>query len=211
MFSTSSHFEELNQVLKVGLTGGLGCGKSTVLKMFQKKDVPIIDADVIARELVQQGQPALREIGLSLGKRFIDSNGQLNRVLLKKEVFSDLSLLRKLESILHPRVRHTIQQQIAEMRTAHGYVIVDVPLLVEKKYHRLFDRIVVVECTMKQQLQRVTERDNIDEKMIKLIIKRQATEKERLVIATETLDNKGSKAMLEEQVEVLHAKFTVGS
>ena len=200
-------------MLKVGLTGGIGCGKSTAVHYFKEYDVSVIDADVIAKELVEPGEPALQEIATYLGNQYIQEDGQLNRALLKQEAFSDSTLLIKLEAILHPLIRYEIKSLMDEVTSLKGssvvneYLIVDIPLLVEKGYEDLFDKIIVVTCSKQQQLERIKERDNLAEAAIKLIMSKQATEKERLAIATETLDNKGSKEALAKQVEALHLRL----
>ncbi len=200
-------------MLKVGLTGGIGCGKSTAVGFFQKYGVPVIDADHIAKTLVEPGQPALEEIANCFGDAYIQSDGQLNRALLKAKVFSDKFLLNQLEAILHPRIRRAIHLQMntflsgESIAKEHGYIIVDVPLLVEKGYQDLFDEIVVVDCTVQQQVQRVLMRDDMNERSVRAIINKQATRKERLEIATETLDNSGSIFTLEQQVKAIHIKY----
>ena len=200
-------------MLKVGLTGGMGCGKSTAIDYFKKNNVYVIDADIIAKELVRRGEPALEEIATQLGDQYLQEDGELNRAELKLQAFSDSTLLSKLEAILHPRIRHKINSLMNEVTSLKGssvvneYLIVDIPLLVEKGYQDLFDKIVVVTCSKQQQLERIKERDNLAEAAIKSIMHKQATEKERLAIATETLDNKGSKEALAKQVEVLHLRL----
>ncbi|MEE9302622.1 MAG: dephospho-CoA kinase [Thiotrichaceae bacterium] len=206
-------------MLKVGLTGGIGCGKSTAIRFFQQRGVPVIDADRIAKKMVESGQPALDEIADSFGNHFIQADGQLNRALLKEKVFSDKAMLNQLEAILHPRIRHAINLQMDALLAknenlkehgdliAYDYLIVDVPLLVEKDYQDLFDEIIVVDCAEQQQLQRVLKRDDLIEQVIQAIMDKQATRKERLEIATETLDNTGSINALEQLVDALHVKF----
>jgi len=223
-------------MLKVGLTGGIGSGKSTVVRLFKHYGVSVIDADHIAKSLVEPGEPALDEIAQCFGSSILTAKGQLNRALLKQKVFDNVHLLNQLESILHPHIRQSITQQIEELiATAESnsprYLIVDVPLLVEKGYQELFDEIVVVDCTEQQQLERTLIRDaaskeqklgrpyggdegsdkkngkEIDQKMIESIISKQATRKERLEIATKTLDNSGSIGALELQVNELHQLF----
>ncbi len=201
-------------MLKIGLTGGIGCGKSTAISLFKQFGVSIIDADRIAKQLVQLGQPALQDIEKCFGSDFIQADGQLDRALLKEEIFSNKAQLDKLEAILHPRIRRAISMKMDELLLNNkklpksNYFIVDVPLLVEKGYQDLFDEIIVVDCTESQQLQRTLKRDLLNEAAVQAIISKQATRKERLEIATETLDNTSSIAVLVQQVEALHTKFT---
>lgn len=196
-------------MLKVGLTGGIGCGKTTALKLFQQYGTPVIDADSIARELVEPGQPALTAIAEQLGSQFIKADGALDRALLKQKVFTTPHMLAQLESILHPAIRRAILDRMNQYAAQDvAYIIVDVPLLVEKGYQQLFDRIVVVDCTEEQQRQRVSRRDHLDNQQICAIMQKQASRKERLEIATETLDNTASVKTLALQVEALHRNFS---
>jgi dephospho-CoA kinase len=199
-------------VLRVGLTGGIGCGKSVAVDFFRQHGVSIIDADAIAAKLVQPGQPALEEIAQTLGYQYLQDDGSLNRSLLKQEVFNNPQLLIQLESILHPQIRYSIVQKmdyIAEKSNPESphYLIADIPLLIEKRYQDLFDEIIVVDCMPDQQVQRVINRDQIDVDMVKKIIDKQASRKERLEIATKTLDNSRSIGALEVQIEALHQQF----
>ncbi len=199
-------------MLKVGLTGGIGCGKTTVTRLFQQYGVPVIDADQIARELVEPGQGALQKISDVLGKQFIKADGQLNRSLLKESIFSDNHQLEQLESILHPAIRQEVVEQMLQYQcklSPPSYIIVDVPLLVEKGYQDLFDEVVVVDCDEQQQIERASQRDNMDEQAVRAIMHKQTGRKERLEIATETLDNTGSVEALTHQVEALHKIFSL--
>ncbi|KAG1707527.1 Dephospho-CoA kinase [Nymphon striatum] len=186
-------------LLKVGLTGGIGCGKSTAVNAFRAFGVSIIDADKIAKELVEPGQKALKEIKKQFGSEVVLNNGELNRPFLKERVFSDSASLEKLESILHPRVKKEIERQFSELTSSlegNSYVIADVPLLVEKGYEKMFDRVIVVDCYPEQQLSRVKARDNLEIEVIKNIIKTQAGREERLGFATDVLDNTKNKDKL---------------
>lgn len=195
-------------MIKAGLTGGIGCGKSLVGRFFKQLGSPVIDADQIARELVEPGQAALDEIIHSLGADLTAEDGQLDRALLREKVFSDSSKLLKLESILHPRIRKEILKRMDDCeKSAAPYVIVDVPLLLEKGYQSLFDEIIVVDCTPEQQLERTGLRDKLPPRAIKKIINTQASREQRLEIASITLDNTGSPERLALQVKALHDRF----
>lgn len=201
-----------NKLLKVGLTGGIGCGKSTAVHLFRQSGVSVVDADVIATKLVQPGQSALEEIISSLGTQYLLEDGSLNRPLLKENIFNSPQLLHRLESILHPRIQYSIIKKMNQMDeelniSSIRYLIVDVPLLVEKKYEDLFDEIIVVDCAHSQQLERVGVRDKMSKMMINTIISQQAGRKERLEVATKTLDNSHSIEDLEKQVIALHQLF----
>ena len=196
-------------MLKVGLTGGIGCGKSTAVDAFRVLGVPVIDADQIAKDTVAAGSDALHEIVQSFGNQALN-DGVLNRSFIKEKVFSDPQALEKLEAVLHPRIRAEINRQIAvyeNSETSPDYVIVDIPLLIEKNYQPLFDRIIVVDCSPEQQLERVLKRDKVDKKSIKKIMTVQATREERNKIASDILDNTGDIDTLRKQVNELHQEL----
>jgi len=197
-------------MLKVGLTGGIGSGKSTAVDAFRVLGVPIIDADQIAKQSVKKDQPALAEIVKTFGKDFLLSNGELDRELLKQRVFSDPESLIALEAILHPHIKATVLQQIQAIKSAPKpppYVIVDIPLLVEKNYQDIFDYILVVDCSTEQQIERVMQRDGLDEASIKKIMQKQASRRQRKQVATHVLDNTKNVEHLNQQVNQLHQYF----
>lgn len=190
-------------MLKVGLTGGIGSGKSSVAKALQKKGITLVDADQIAREVVEPGEQALQEITAALGQEMLLENGTLNRSALKQRIFSDPSAKATLEAILHPRIRQRILDRVNEA-TDTLYVVADIPLLVENHYPSLFDRVVVVDCTEAQQIARVKARDGLSEETIRNIMASQATRQQRLDAATDIIDNSGDLDSLHAQVEKLH-------
>ena len=196
--------------LKIGLTGGIGCGKSTAVDAFRVLGISIIDADQIAKEIVQPGEVALSEIVEAFGKEILLENGALDRSRLKAAVFQDSSegpkALERLEKILHPRIRLEIEKQLSIL-TAQPYVIVDIPLLVEKNYEEMFDRIVVVDCLPEQQIARVRQRDSLSESEIQKIMLTQSSRDERKKAASDILDNSGDKKSLLKQIKNLHTKF----
>lgn len=207
-------FEDITRhLLKVGLTGGIGCGKSTAVDAFRVLGAAIIDADQISKKLVEPGEDAYRAIVSQFGDEFLlqqgKHKGELNRALLKEKVFSDESLLKQLENILHPRIKKEIKKQIASLEALgqQPYVVIDVPLLVEKGYQDMFDRIVVVDCLPEQQLSRVLQRDALDEQTVKQIMQQQASRKTRLKNSTDILDNSHNKDDLIAQIKALHPKF----
>lgn len=193
-------------MLKVGLTGGIGCGKSTAVDAFRRLGVPIIDADAIARNIVLPGEPALAEIQQLFGDKVIRENGQLDRSVLKEIVFADSEALAQLENILHPKIRTVINRKIFKIKNK-PYVVVDVPLLVEQGYQSLFDRIIVVDCLPQQQIERVIARDNMRTETLQSIMQKQAGRAQRLRSATDILDNSQSVEKLIEQIKVLHRSF----
>jgi len=190
-------------MLKVGLTGGIGSGKSTVAKTLQAKGITLVDADQIARDVVAPGEPALIAIEQAFGSGILLDDGSLNRTALKKQIFTDPTAKQQLESILHPRIRERILQRVEEA-TDTPYVLADIPLLVENNYSIYFDRVIVVDCTEDQQIARVHSRDSLEELQIRNIMKSQASRDVRLAAATDIVDNTGDLASLKSQIEKLH-------
>lgn len=193
-------------MFKVGLTGGIGCGKSTAVDAFRVLGVPIVDADQISKKMVEKGCDALEEIANVFGDDLLLDNGELNRPLLKQTIFSDPAALEKLEAILHPRIKDEIHNQILAINN-QAYVIVDIPLLVEKNYQAMFDQIIVVDCLPEQQVQRVVMRDKLSSSEIKKIMKNQASREERNKAATIILDNSLDKENLLSQINRLHTEL----
>lgn len=195
-------------MLKVGLTGGIGCGKSSAVAIFRSLGVPIIDADRIAREVVQKGEPALAQVAVVFGAEAITAEGELDRAWMRAQIFKDPAARTQLESILHPIIHARIGQAMqSAFELGAAYVIVDVPLLVEQDYQSLFDRIVVVDCLPSQQLERVRARDQTADSQTEQIMQVQASRDLRLQAASDILDNTSSKEVLELQVNQLHKKF----
>lgn len=195
-------------MLKVGITGGIGCGKSLAVNVFRRLGVPIVDADKIAREVVQPGQPALQYIAQLFGAESVNNDGSLNRAWMRAYVFQNPDARERLESIIHPAIRRRIVAEVEQAaKNKSLYVLVDVPLLVEKGYQSLFDHIIVVDCLPEQQIERVMARDGSDAAQIKGIIAAQAERSERLKYATDVLDNTASMEQLESQVLELHEKL----
>lgn len=194
-------------MLKVGLTGGIGCGKSTAVKRFRELGVPVIEADLIAREVVKPGQPALQEIVAAFGGQALQPDATLDRAWLRQTVFSDPLRLQQLEAILHPRIRQEILHQI-DACTQAAYVVVDVPLLFEKNYTQLFDRILVIDCDPDQQKERVRQRDGSDDSVIESIMQSQVSRAERLRQADDILKNTASIIDFYKEIDYLHARYT---
>lgn len=197
-------------MIKIGLTGGIGCGKSTVTTIFSDKGIRIIDADKIAHQMVAVNTMALAEISTTFGANVLQQDGSLDRAILKKIIFSDEEKLKQLEAILHPKIHCAIKNKLAEhegLVTGMPYIIVDIPLLIEKNYMGLFDQIIVVDCLPEQQIKRIQKRDELDISMIKTIMNKQVSREERLKKATHLLDNSSSKKALLLQVNALHNDF----
>ena len=193
-------------VFRVGLTGGIATGKSTVAAMFADLGVPVIDSDHIAREIVQPGQPALADIVATFGPEVLDTRGQLDRRRLRALVFADDALRAQLETILHPRVRAAMLQ--ATESIGGPYQLLVVPLLVEVGFQEQVDRVLVVDCPVEVQLQRLTARDGETADSAELMIRAQADRQDRLGEADDTITNTDDLATTRQQVEALHNTYS---
>ncbi|MGZ4969977.1 MAG: dephospho-CoA kinase [Methylobacter sp.] len=189
-------------MLKVGLTGGIGCGKSTVAKIFANFNIPVLDADEIAHRLVEKGQPALDQIQHEFGAAILNPSGSLNRQRLRDIVFSDLKRKQKLESILHPLVYKTLQAELEQLTAP--YCIISIPLLFETNMAGFVDRILVIDCPVETQIERVKMRDNLTIERIQSIIDNQVSRAYRKAKAEDLIDNSTTDYRLAEQVKKLH-------
>lgn len=189
-------------MLKIGLTGGIGCGKSTAAALFTNYNTPVIDADVIAHQLTQSGQKAVAEIVQAFGTVIMKADGSLNRAQLRELIFSDAAKKHQLEAILHPLIFAQMQAQVDLLDSA--YCILCIPLLIEKHRIDFVDRVLVVDCPEALQLERVKRRDHLTLAQIQSIIATQATRNQRLSVADEIIDNSKPAVQLAEQVKKLH-------
>ncbi len=189
----------------VGLTGGVGAGKSTVAQQFAELAVPVIDADEIAREVVRPGSPVLAEVVAVFGEAVLQSDGHLDRAALRRKIFADSASRRRLEAILHPRIRVTIQERLEQLEAL--YCILVVPLLIETEMTDLVDRIMVIECDEPTRVARVGARDNVSAADVRRIMANQITPVKRLQYADDVLYNDGSRPYLVRQVQALHARY----
>lgn len=189
-------------MLKVGLTGGIGCGKSTVAKIFADLNIPVLDADEIAHRLVEKGQPALAQIQKEFGTTILNPDGLLNRKKLREQIFSDPKQKQKLESILHPLIYKALQAELEQLTAP--YCIVSIPLLFETDMTHLVDRILVIDCPVEKQIERVKTRDNLTIERIQSIIDSQVSRTLRKTKADDLIDNSGTDYRLAEQVKKLH-------
>lgn len=192
-------------MLRVGLTGGIGCGKSSVCQLFAKWDVPIVDADVISKELVEPGRPALGLIAEYFGQDILDEQGGLRRGVLRSRVFANDKERKKLESILHPLINAEIKARLSNLQAI--YAIIAVPLLVETGQANHFDRVLLVDCSESFQRQRVMARDGVDASQIDAIIASQASRQARLSVAHDIIDNSRTIDHLAAQVNSLHHSY----
>lgn len=189
--------------LVVGLTGGIGSGKSRAGRAFEARGITVIDADAISRALTAAGGAAITPIRAGFGADFIDAHGALDRARMRTLAFGDPAAKRKLEAILHPMVRDESDRQLAA--AGSDYVIVMIPLLVESGRPRArCSRIIVVDCPEPMQIERVMRRDHLQRAQIGAIVRAQASRAMRLSHADHVLDNSGTEAMLEAQVAITH-------
>jgi dephospho-CoA kinase len=192
--------------LRVGLTGGVASGKSAACARLAALGVPIVDADVVAREVVEPGQPALAEIAARFGAGVIGSDGRLDRAALRTRVFADPAERRALEAITHPRVRERMRAQADA--AAGPYVVLAIPLLAESGAdYSWLDAIVVVDVPESVQLQRLLSRDGNDEALARAMIAAQAPRARRLALADEVIDNSGTLEDLHAAVDALHGRL----
>jgi dephospho-CoA kinase len=190
-------------MLKVGLTGGIGCGKTTVSRLFADLNVPIIDADDISHQLVQPNQIALQKIQATLGREFILENGQLNRIALKKHIFENIIAKQQLEAILHPLIFQEISNQIIKY-DSEAYCVISIPLLFETNSQSLVDRILVIDCDTQTQIERVRKRDNLSFEQVQAIIANQINSEFRKNNAHDLLNNSQNQDILAKEVKKLH-------
>jgi len=192
-------------MLIVGLTGGIGSGKTTVANIFAELGAHIIDTDIIARKLVEPGQPALKKIVEYFGSHVLNNDGQLNRKKLAEIIFKNDTKRKALETILHPGIKEMMQATLNTIKAP--YCISVIPLLLETKQEELVDRILVVDCEPNDQLKRVQNRDQRSEEQIQSIIDSQISRKSRLNAATDIIENTGDMQDLHDKVIKLHKKY----
>lgn len=184
--------------LVIGLTGGIASGKTAVSRCFEQLGVPVIDADVVAREVVSPGEPALDAIVKTFGSEVLDSAGRLDRTRVRDLVFGDPERRRALEQLLHPEIRRRMREKLEQLD--HDYVVLVIPLLLEAGQTDLVDRVLVVDTPEALQIARAVERDGSTENNIRDIMAAQISRKERLSRADDVIENRGSMEDLLERV-----------
>ena len=192
-------------MLTIGLTGGIGSGKTTASDEFARLGADVIDTDLLSRALVEPGQPALAEIVAGFGPSVLDGTGHLDRVRLRERIFADPQARRQLEDILHPKIRAAMLERAA--RSTAPYVMFVIPLLFETGQQALVDRVLLVDVAEDVQRARVAARDGLDTTQITRILQAQTDRATRLANADDILHNDGSPARLHEAIAKLHRKY----
>lgn len=193
-------------MLTIGLTGGIGSGKSAAAERFAELGVPVIDTDVIAHELTRPGGQALDAIRASFGDAVIAVDGSLDRPMLRRRVFGDPAARRQLEAILHPLILHEVKTRLAALSAP--YAVAVIPLLVETgAYDSLLDRIAVVDCPEELQIARTVARSGLTHEEVSAILAAQATRRARLAAADDVIVNTGTLAALRDEVDALHQRY----
>lgn len=192
--------------LVIGVTGGIGSGKSLVCNTFaERHGIVVIDADVVAREVVAPGEAGLAEVVAAFGPGVLEPGGHLDRAGLRRLVFADETRRRQLEAILHPRIGERMRAHIA---AADGpYCLVGIPLLVEGGRRDYLDRVLLVDCPEALQIARVMARDHLTEPEVIAIMRTQATREQRRALADDIITNDGDAATLAERVDELHRRY----
>lgn len=185
----------------IGLTGGIGSGKSTVARAFETLGAAWVDADDVAREIVLPGEPALLAIQHRFGDQVMHQDGTLNRAALREIIFKDPEQRQWLESVTHPRIRERLLQHLAQLKDQGApYVLLVSPLLFESNQHALVQRTLVVDVPQALQLSRTQQRDGVSESQVRAILAAQLSREQRLAKADDVIDNSGDHASLMAQV-----------
>ncbi|WP_257994466.1 dephospho-CoA kinase [Brevibacterium paucivorans] len=194
-------------VMLIGLTGGIGAGKSTVAQLFEERGVPIVDADAIARDVVKPGEPALAELVEHFGDSILGADGELNRGKLAEVAFADAESHEALNAIMHPAISAETAKRIDALRGDHSVIVHDVPLLVEAGLAGNYDLTVLVDTPAQIRLQRLTELRGMDSEDAKKRIAAQATDEQRRAVCDVALDNSGDIEHLRAQFEQMWERF----
>ena len=193
------------QPFRVALTGGIASGKTTVANLFAELGVPLIDTDVIARQVVEPGQPALAEVVATFGSNVLDAEGGLDRRRMRERIFTDPSARQRLEAILHPAIRAEMERQ---SRAADGaYQVLVIPLLAESGRRDHVDRVLLVDVPEEAQVERLMSRDHVSREQALASLAAQATRAARLAMSDDVLSNEGRLNDLEASVARLHEQY----
>lgn len=189
----------------VGVTGGIGAGKSAVTDLFIELGITVVDADIVAREVVEPGTPTLEAISKEFGNAMLLQDGGLNRAKMRELVFKDEQAKQKLNAIIHPAIR---QEMLAQLEQAQSpYAILAAPLLIENNLQQFVDSVLVVDVPERLQIERASTRDDVSEEQIKAIMQSQCSREQRLKSANYVIDNAGKLDELIDKVNDLHHGF----
>ena len=192
-------------MFRVGLTGGIASGKTAVANLFAAHRVPVIDTDVIAREVVEPGQPALAAVVDAFGAQVLAEDGRLDRPRFREQIFGDADARQRLEAILHPAIRAAMERQ---SRAAGGpYQVLVIPLLVEGGRRDHVDRVLVVDVPEATQIERLVRRDGVTREQAEAALRAQASREARLAFADDVIENTGDLAALDSRVALMHEKY----
>jgi dephospho-CoA kinase len=197
----------MSSTLTIALTGGIGSGKSVVASLFENRNVPVIDSDKISKDIISPTGTCFSKIVEEFGEKILTKEGAINRCRLREIVFDDDIARIKLENILHPVIFKNINSEISLIN--YPYSIVIIPLLIETKSTRRFDRILLVDTPENLQLERVVKRDKISPELLRKIIRTQATREERLKYADDVIVNDSEIINLDNSIKILHEKYLV--
>lgn len=189
----------------VGLTGGIGSGKTTVANLFAAEGITLVDADIVARDVVAQGSKGLEAIVTHFGAEILTPEGELDRAKLRQRIFSNPEEREWLNQLLHPMIRQEMLAQVEKATSA--YVIMVVPLLFENGLDRLVNRTLVVDISPELQVNRTVKRDNVDASQVNNIISSQCSRSEKLARADDIIDNQGEISTLKREVQALHQRY----
>lgn len=189
----------------IGLTGGIGSGKTTVANLFAEEGVDLVDADIVAREVVAKGSKGLQAIITHFGTDIVTETGELDRAKLRQRVFSDEQERQWLNQLLHPLIRQEMLSQVENATS--DYVIMVAPLLFENGLDRLVNRTLVVDISPELQVSRTVKRDNVDATQVNNIINSQCSRSDKLARADDIIDNQGEISKLKQEVQALHQRY----
>jgi dephospho-CoA kinase len=193
---------------RIGLTGGIGSGKSTVAALFAEYGAAIIDSDVISHQLTQPGGDAIEAIRTTFGNNYLAADGALDRTRMRQLVFSDIVAKQNLEAILHPLIRTQMLAQAEAAADTFPYLLLVIPLLFEtENYLKLVQRILVVDCAEATQIPRAMQRSGLTEHEVRAIMAKQISRSERLLYADDIIQNDAGPDNLRLQVESLHRRY----
>ncbi|MHC3123744.1 dephospho-CoA kinase [Acinetobacter sp. GN11] len=189
----------------LGVTGGIGSGKSAATQWFESQGIQVVDADIVAREVVEKGRPALQKIQQTFGDWVLQSDGNLDRRALREYIFQNPEARQSLEQITHPEIRQSIIQQLQNARSA--YVILVSPLLFETNQHQLVNHTLLVDASEQTQIQRASQRDGQNQEQIQKIIAAQMPRERKRELANDVVFNDGLLEHLHQQLEPLHQSY----